>query len=109
MPTTGQKQQFTTHQLYHSLFGQLVQTAPLARERDEPVQAAAVAVKPREPPRVPKTRSRQMPQAVAAAQPGRLGHERLEVILHDPMKDAVGGRFVARGRFTPQGRAPTLA
>jgi hypothetical protein len=83
------------------------QRTALARERDEPVEAAVAAAKPREPPsqesapeEVPKRALDEWRQAVAVAQPRRLGQEGLEVILHDLVKDAAGGatRFVARGR-----------
>ncbi|MEX2663770.1 MAG: hypothetical protein WD227_17690 [Vicinamibacterales bacterium] len=81
--------------------------AALARKRNEPVQAAVAAAKPREPARqepapeeVPKRALDERREAVAVAQTGRLGQEGLEVILHDPVKDAAGGTtgFVARGR-----------
>jgi hypothetical protein len=81
--------------------------APLARERDEPIQGAPVAAKPREatsqepaPEEVPKRALDEWRQAVTVAQPRRLGQERLEVILHDLVKDAAAGiaGFVARGR-----------
>jgi hypothetical protein len=81
--------------------------APLARERDEPIQGAPVAAKPREatsqepaPEEVPKRALDEWRQAGTVAQPRRLGQERLEVILHDLVKDAAAGiaGFVARGR-----------
>jgi len=65
--------------------------ATLARERDESVQAAAAAVKAREPARqepapeeLPKGPLDELRQAVAVAQTGSLGEQGLEVILHDP-------------------------
>jgi hypothetical protein len=81
--------------------------SPLARERDELVEAAITATKPREPARqeptpeeVPKRPLDKLRHTLAVAQPGCLGQERLAVILHDPVQRAVGGatRFVARGR-----------
>jgi hypothetical protein len=84
------------------------QRTTLARERDEPVEAAVAAAKPREPAsqesapeELPKRALDELRQPVAAAQAGRLGQERLEVIPHDPVKHAAGGptRFVARRRM----------
>jgi hypothetical protein len=73
----------------------------------QPVNAAVTALKPREsarqvpaPEELPKGALNERRQAVGVAQSARLGQERLEVILHDPVKHAAGGttRFVARGR-----------
>jgi hypothetical protein len=52
------------------------------------------------PEKGPKRALDELRHTLAVAHLGRLGQERLEVILHDPVKHAVGGAawFVARGR-----------
>lgn len=82
--------------------------APLARERDETVQGAAVAAKSREPTRqeaAPEERPErpfdERRHPVPFAESAGLLEEGLQVILHNCVQHAAGGipRFVARGRL----------
>jgi hypothetical protein len=80
---------------------------PLARERDEPIEAAAAAVKPRKaagqepaPEERPERPLDKLRHAFAVAQTGRLHQEGLQVVLHDLVEDASVWTtwFVARAR-----------
>jgi hypothetical protein len=84
------------------------ETASLAREGDQPIQAAGRTTKPREPAgqraaaqEVTKLLLDEPGQALTVAQTGRLRTEGLEVRLHDLVEHARGGtpRFVASGRL----------
>jgi hypothetical protein len=66
------------------------EAAALARERDEPVEAAVAAAKPREPAGKPSTLKKvpellldEAGQAFPAAQAGGLRAKSLEMIAHD--------------------------